>query len=173
MKYNLNMNLLKKLRKLLRIKRGFTLIELLVVIAIIGILASIVIISMNDARQSARDVKRVGDLNGARLSLELYFDDNGAYPRAAIAGTCENASAAFTTLGVTAADPVSTRNYFYGGNAGGTAYVLGAALEDVDASALDSGNDVDGSVLGCNCADNVVGGHTSRADPAYAYCLQP
>ena len=61
-------------------KKGFTLIELLVVIAIIGVLASVVLASVNTARGKARDARRVADFNQIRLALELYYDDNNVYP---------------------------------------------------------------------------------------------
>jgi len=67
-------------------KRGFTLIELLVVIAIIGMLSSVVLASLNTARGSARDARRLEDLRQLQTAMELYYGDHGMYP-------CENASA--------------------------------------------------------------------------------
>ena len=56
------------------------MIELLVVIAIIGILSSVVLASLNSARQKSRDAKRVSDVQNLQLALELYFDSNSEYP---------------------------------------------------------------------------------------------
>ena len=61
-------------------QKGFTLIELLVVIAIIGLLASIVMVSLNSARGKARDAKRLADLRQIKNALELYMQDNNSYP---------------------------------------------------------------------------------------------
>ncbi len=55
--------------------RGFTLIELLVVIAIIGLLSSIVLVSVGPARAKARDAKRQSDIRQINLAMEMCYDD--------------------------------------------------------------------------------------------------
>ena len=58
--------------------RGFTLIELLVVIAIIGVLASVVLASLNNARRKSRDARRLTDIKQIGIALQLHFDGAGA-----------------------------------------------------------------------------------------------
>ena len=57
--------------------KGFTLIELLVVIAIIGILSSVVLASLNTARNKGADTAVKSNLSGARAQAELFYDVNG------------------------------------------------------------------------------------------------
>ncbi len=54
--------------------KGFTLIELLVVIAIIGILASVVLASLNTARSKGADAAIKSNLNNIRAQAELFYD---------------------------------------------------------------------------------------------------
>ena len=63
-----------------RSPQGFTILELLVVIAIIGLLASIIMISLSSARAKARDTSRRAAVEQIRTALELYVSDHQSYP---------------------------------------------------------------------------------------------
>ena len=120
-----------------RTGRGFTLIELLVVIAIIGILSSVVLASLNDARTKSRDAKRIADLKQVQLALELYFDANGSYPTAMSAVSP-------TYMATVPADPLAGHAYTYaaiGSASTCTSYHLGAALEQATNTVLQSDTD--------------------------------
>jgi len=59
---------------------GFTLIELLVVVAIVGLLATVALISLTDVQKKSRDARRRADLRSIQKALDLYFQENGAFP---------------------------------------------------------------------------------------------
>ncbi|OGZ33290.1 MAG: hypothetical protein A3I88_02795 [Candidatus Portnoybacteria bacterium RIFCSPLOWO2_12_FULL_39_9] len=143
-------------------QKGFTLIELLVVIAIIGILATIVLVSLNTARSKARDTRRVSDMRQVALALEMYYDDNTStgYPGTAASNqwsVMETAIEAGGYISSIPGDP-GTGSYEYWVASGNQGYVLKGTLENATNAALD--DDLDGTVLGAACADP-------------AYCVSP
>ena len=80
--------------------RGFTLIELLVVIAIIGILSSVVLASLNTARNRGADSAVKSNLANARTEAELYYDTNNGYGTAGNGYTTANVCSATLTNGI-------------------------------------------------------------------------
>lgn len=142
---------------------GFTLIELLVVIAIIGVLASIVLASLNRARSRARDTQRITAIKQIQLALELYFDGagNGQYPPEVSASPCSaTAQYGLEVLVTTNYMPILPRDPSSSGDASGcyiynaadsgnrTTYHLGATLENLDASTLTGDRDLAAGTLG-------------------------
>lgn len=62
-------------------QKGFTIIELLVVISIIGMLSSVVLVSVNTVRARARDSFRISTLRQIQNAIEIYaVGHNGEYP---------------------------------------------------------------------------------------------
>ena len=122
--------------------RGFTLIELLVVIAIIGILSSVVLASLNSARQKGRDARRISDLKQLQLALELYYDaSSSVYPTQTTAVAVSETSLGGLTpdyISTLPDDPSSGADYYYISATGGTSYCLAANLEGTPPANADS-----------------------------------
>ena len=99
-------------------EQGVTLIELLVVTGIISLLATGLVLLINPVQKigQARDTQRKSDLAQLQRSLEIYYQDNDAYPAS---------TASFTITGTfwggpwtpylskLPKDPTTSRSYVY------------------------------------------------------------
>ncbi len=72
-------------------QKGFTLIELLVVISIIGLLSSVLFVSLNNARVKARDAKRKSEIKQIVTGLVMYYNAHNSYPANTYNGACGTA----------------------------------------------------------------------------------
>lgn len=133
--------------------KAFTLIELLVVIAIIGILATLVIVSLGNSRAKARDSKRLNDLKAMANALELYYANNNQYPASITPGQPLEANDIIYISKVPNNPTPRTdgdcpdSDYSYAVNASGTSYAMGFCL----------GSDVGSVKAGINTATSQGG----------------
>jgi prepilin-type N-terminal cleavage/methylation domain-containing protein len=126
-----------------RKRNGFTLIELIVVIAIIAILSSIGMVMYTGAQKSARDAKRMGDIDEIKKALEQYYvahhaylnptscDDTGCVIPPA-AGTTFNDLVSYFANNAIPTDPGPTTYQYFTDNISCSSpkYVLCATLEN-------------------------------------------
>lgn len=91
---------------------GFTIVELITVIAIIGILSSVVIASVSQARANSRDKVRKVDVEQLQLTFRLYREMNPTYPDVSGA-TAIAAVTGLSAFGPIPSDPLNGASYGY------------------------------------------------------------
>ena len=100
------------------IEHGFTLIELLVVIAILGILAAVVVFSVNGITDRGKKSACQTDTSTIQTALEAFDAKNGGYP--ATLAVIAAAPDKFLNSPVTATNPSQVAGYAY--TASGTSF---------------------------------------------------
>lgn len=166
-------------------KKGFTLIELLVVIAIIGILSSVVIVSLNNARSKARDSSRKSNAQAMATAFALFASEqvgevaptesDTAVPGWTVVAGIDGLGT--PTLGILAQTPPnlitflkalptdSANTYTYGNAGSDQTYCLGAALENADAVT----NGTSFLCKGGGCGPNITTTDANKATQATAW----
>ncbi len=157
-----------------RYTKGFTLIELLVVIAIIGILASVVLVSLQSARKKGYDARVISSVQQMRTQLESDYDGT-KYPITcalatpclitsnnvgAAAGGVWGANANYVTIAKDVYDQngAGIRVVTTGGNANAVQYAIYAALPStnpttyfcIDSNGKTKMNDAQAATITCS-----------------------
>jgi len=118
-------------------QRSLSIVELLFVLLLIGVLLLVAVTFLNNARQSARDAKRLVDIRRIQTSLEFYKLEYSSYPQAGAPVTlgkepfvklCDkesgivvstNKECSMVFMAPIPADPSSGRDYRYLGSEAG------------------------------------------------------
>ncbi len=81
----------QKIKIMKKISAGFTLLELLIVVSIIGILTSIILVSLSSARGKGADAGIKSNLHTLSNQNEIFFSSQNSYltaPDGSLSGTC-------------------------------------------------------------------------------------
>ncbi len=118
-------------------KKGFTLIELLIAVAIIGVLSGVVMFRGNEARQRARDARRLNDIKQVQIALEASFQNSDSESKQYPANLMQ-----LVTEGFVPTLPVGPQGDAYSynptTNASGLrlSYCLGTTLENANSTSV-------------------------------------
>jgi len=137
-------------------KKGFTLLEILVVFAIVSLLAIAGFAGYMNSIKAGRDARRKADVQAIQKALELYYQDNEAFPLPAgtsipslpATGTsfCHpNGCNVANYLQVIPTDPGGSTPYRYASN--GSSYQIYSCVENVN----DGGANVKQTGYGVSC----------------------
>lgn len=148
--------------KITQRRSAFTIIELLMVVAIIGILATLIIVSLQGAQAKGRDAKRKANARSIHTALSQYHVDNNAtYPVQNVAGGVDESTTVAFQNALTPAYLASTSAFTstsgkasrYISNQSGANYAQAWELENITEAAVSSGSGVYATT-----AANAVGG---------------
>ncbi len=124
-------------------KKGFTLIELLVVISVIGILASIVLVSLGDAQDAAKDARIKSSMSQLRVVAQIASDPIGNYTGVCSAVNGSPAHTDITDMGgtITTACTAAT-----------SSFCMAVTLNNTDVWCVDATQLIEGTCSGGDCS---------------------
>lgn len=150
------------------------------ILAIGGFIASVVLVSLNTAREKGMDARKIADIRSVQLSLETYYDVNGRYPVQAKAGDLSGIAGDLATYaqgGKLPCDPgVSPEKcgasggngYIYYSSDDGKSYHIGVALKNSAHTQLSGDDD---SEIGFSGVDTKNCGISVTTDGVACYDL--
>lgn len=154
-------------------KTGFTLIELLIVMAIMGVLMTLVVVSLRSSQATARDEKRKTDNSVIAQNLENYYK-SGAIdasifnsPRAKLASATTQKNAAYLASYVS--DPGYVSGQYPSTDYMSSETAIRRTLRDIDPKVLRAPNVADSSPISLIVATDA----TTQTPNESTYIYQP